>query len=255
MRPLAGSRRKEAMTFSTVLLAAIEPFAWRRVWLSEDAPTSFLLEIVFRSVLMFVLTIGALRISGKRGVRQLSIFEFGLILVLGSAAGDATIYHDTPLLYALVVFVVIITLYVAFNYLTDKFPRIERLLEGEPELIILEGEIDFPAFSKSSLTAQELFGQLRQYQVEHLGQVRRLYIEATGEISAFFFEPKDEQPGLPIWPEVYDHPLHELAKAGHYACHACATVRALPAGRAPAQCPRCGQAQGWLPVCATPRIA
>ncbi|MGI4865065.1 MAG: DUF421 domain-containing protein [Janthinobacterium lividum] len=243
------------MPIPTVLLADIIPFDWPRLWLSSDAPASFLLEIVFRSVLMFVLTIGALRISGKRGVRQLSIFEFGLILVLGSAAGDATIYHDTPLLYALVVFVVIIALYVAFNYFTDKYPRIERLIEGAPELIIVEGEIDFSAFSKAPLTAQELFGQLRQYQVEHLGQVRRLYIEATGEVSAFFFEPKDEQPGLPIWPEVYDRPLHELPKAGHYACHACATVRPLPAGPAPARCPRCNQPDGWLPVCATPRIA
>ena len=232
----------------------IEPFAWQRLLVSEDAPLSFLFEIVFRSVLMFLLTILALRISGKRGVRQLSIFEFGLILVLGSAAGDATIYHDTPLVYALVVFVVIIALYVAFNYFTDKYPRIERLLEGAPELIVVEGEIDFVAFTKAPLTAQELFGQLRQHQVEHLGQVRRLYIEATGEVSAFFFAPEDERPGLPIWPEIYRHPLHELPKAGAYACHACATVRELPAGPATAACPRCGQRQGWLVACATPRI-
>ena len=242
------------MLFSSVVLAAIEPFAWRRVWLSEDAPTGFLLEIVFRSVLMFVLTIGALRISGKRGVRQLSIFEFGLILILGSAAGDATLYHDTPLLYAVLVFVVIIALYTGANYLIDRHPRLERLVEGAPELLIVEGEIDFPAFSKAPLTTQELFGQLRQHQVEHLGQVRRLYIEATGEVSAFFFEPEQERPGLPIWPEIYRHPLRELPQAGAYACHACATVRELPAGPAPARCPRCGQAQGWLPACATPRI-
>ena len=242
------------MTFSSVLLARITPFDWQRVWLSEDAPVSFLLEVALRSALMFVLTIGALRISGKRGVRQLSLFEFGLILVLGSAAGDATFYHDVPLLHAVVVFVVIIAMYVSFNYLTDKNPRIERLLEGAPELIMTEGEINYPAFVKASLTAQELFGQLRQYQVEHLGQVRRLYLEATGEISVFFFEPEEERPGLPIWPELYYHPLHELLAAGRYACHACATVRELPAGPALAQCPRCDQRQGWLPACDKPRV-
>ena len=243
------------MFSSKILLVAIEPFAWQRLLVSDDAPLSFLAEIVFRSVLMFVLTIGALRISGKRGVRQLSIFEFGLMLVLGSAAGDATIYHDTPLVYALVVFVVIISLYVAFNYLTDKYPHIERLLEGAPELIVVEGEIDFLAFGKAPLTEQELFGQLRQHQVEHLGQVCRLYIEATGEVSAFFFSTEKERPGLPIWPEVYNHPLHELPNAGPYACRACATVRELPAGPAPAACPRCGQRQGWLVACNSPRIA
>jgi len=243
------------MTCLTLLAADIAPFDWQRLFISDQAPASFLWEVLVRSVFAFGLTIGALRITGKRGVRQLSLFEFGLLLVLGSAAGDATFYHDVPLLYVVVVFVVVMALYVLSNYLIDQHPRIERLFEGAPELIIIEGEIDFPAFRKASLTTQELFGQLRQYQIEHLGQVRRLYLEATGEVSIYFFEPEDERPGLPIWPEAYQHPLRELPRASHYACHACATVRELPAGLAPVQCPRCQQAGGWLLACATPRIA
>lgn len=241
------------MLCSAFLLSAVEPFSWQRLLVSEEAPVSFLLEIALRCVFMFVLTIGALRISGKRGVRQLSIFEFGLILILGSAAGDATLYHDTPLVHALMVFVVIIALYIGANLLIDKNPRIEYLIEGKPELILEEGELNYEAFSKAPLTAQELFGQLRQHQVEHLGQVRRLYIEATGEVSAFFFEPQNERPGLPIWPEIYRHPLQELPKKASYACHACAAVRELPSGPAPV-CPRCKQQQGWLVACATPRV-
>ncbi|MDJ0364303.1 DUF421 domain-containing protein [Hymenobacter sp. H14-R3] len=240
---------------ATLLLAPYAPFDWQRLWLSDEAPLGFLLEIAFRSVVMFLLTVAALRVSGKRGVRQLSLFEFALILVLGSAAGDATIYHDTPLLHAATVFVAIIAMYVLFNYLTDKYPRIERMLEGAAELIIVEGEIDLPAFAKSSLTGQELCGQLRQLQVEHLGQVRRLYLEATGEISVFFFEPHAERPGLPIWPELYQHPLQQLPHAGLYACHSCAAVRELPTGPAPAACGRCGPTRGWLPACNTPRVA
>ena len=243
------------LPYLAVLAADITPFDWQRLWLSKEAPTAFLLEVAFRSAIAFILTILALRITGKRGVRQLSLFEFGLLLVLGAAAGDATFYHDVPLLYVLVVFVVVMTLYVLFNYLTDKVPRIERLLEGAPELIVIEGEIDLPAFMAASLTTQELFGQLRQYQVEHLGQVRRLYLEATGEVSVYFFEPAQERPGLPIWPDIYRYPLHTLPQAGAYACHACATVRELAAGLAPAPCPRCGQRRGWLPACTTPRAA
>ena len=241
--------------YLALLAADIMPFDWQRLFLSDQAPAGFLWEVLVRSVFAFILTIGALRITGKRGVRQLSLFEFGLLLVLGSAAGDATFYHDVPLLYVVVVFAVVMALYVLFNYLIDKFPRVEHLLEGQPELIVIEGEINMAAITEASLTAQELFGQLRQYQIEHLGQVRRLYLEATGEVSVFFYEPEHERPGLPIWPEVYTHPMQELAKAGRYACHACATVRELPAGPAPAQCPRCHLQQGWLPACATPRRA
>jgi uncharacterized membrane protein YcaP (DUF421 family) len=242
-------------SYCPLLLAAdLAPFDWQRLFISDQAPASYLWEVAVRSIFAFMLTIGALRITGKRGVRQLSLFEFGLILVLGAAAGDATFYHDVPLLYVIVVFTVVMALYVLFNFLIDRHPRVERLLEGAPELIIVEGEIDFAAFTKASLTAQELFGQMRQYQVEHLGQVRRLYLEATGEVSIYFFEPEDERPGLPIWPELYHQAVYQLPQAGRYACHACATVRELPAGPAQAPCARCGRADGWLPVCATPRI-
>ena len=115
-------------------------------------------------MVMFLLTVTAWRVSGKQGMRQLSLFEFAL--VLSSAAGDATIYHDTPLLHAAAVFAVIIAMYVLFNYLTNENLRIERLLESEAELIIAKEEIGLPAFSKSGLTGQELCGQL---QVAHLG--------------------------------------------------------------------------------------
>ena len=243
------------MLLTSCLLATIRPFDWQRLLLSDESPASYLFEVAFRSAVAFLLTILALRITGKRGVRQLSLFEFGLLLVLGSTAGDATFYHDVPLLQGLVVFVVVMALYVLFNYLVNKQPRIERLLEGAPELIVVEGEIDLRAFTAASLTTQELFGQLRQYQIEHLGQVRRLYLEATGEVSVYFFEPQHERPGLPIWPELYHQPLFQLPTPGAYACHACATVRELPAGPTPAQCPRCLQQEGWLPACAAPRAA
>ena len=53
--------------------------------LLADTTFTFAAEIVLRSVLMYFLIILVLRFSGKRGVRQLSIFEIAIILSLGSA--------------------------------------------------------------------------------------------------------------------------------------------------------------------------
>lgn len=61
--------------------------------LLADTTFTFAAEIVLRSVLMYFLIILVLRFSGKRGVRQLSIFEIAIILSLGSAAGDAMFYE------------------------------------------------------------------------------------------------------------------------------------------------------------------
>lgn len=79
--------------------------------LLHDTTLSFALEIVLRCIVMYVLIILVLRFSGKRGVRQLSIFEIAIILSLGSAAGDPMFYDDVPLIHAVIVFTVILLLY------------------------------------------------------------------------------------------------------------------------------------------------
>ncbi|WP_312083434.1 hypothetical protein [Epilithonimonas hominis] len=56
---------------------------------SED--WNFLLETVLRTSIMFVIIILGLRLLGKRGVKQLSIFELVVIIGLGSAAGDPNV--------------------------------------------------------------------------------------------------------------------------------------------------------------------
>ena len=111
--------------------APIVPFDWHRIWWADDISWPFLLEVGFRCGFTYLLILGALRIMGRRGVRQLSIFELSIILGLGSAAGDAMLYNDTPLLPATVVFMVVTALYVLFNRLTEWFPTLLRLA-GRP---------------------------------------------------------------------------------------------------------------------------
>ncbi|UOQ71954.1 DUF421 domain-containing protein [Hymenobacter cellulosilyticus] len=236
-----------------LIAAAIQPFDWNRILFSDDAPPLFLLEVVVRCVLTYLMVIGALRVTGRRGVRQLSIFELSIILALGSAAGDAMLYDDTPLLHAAVVFVVVPVLYLLFNKATEKYPRFSNWLEGKPVLLIEDGSLCIEEFRQQNLTQKELFGELRKLQVEHLGQVRRAYIEATGEVSAYFYTDEDVQPGLPIWPERLTQ-LHQHApQAGPHACATCGKVRELPK-QGVARCPVCQDDQ-WTPACEAKRIA
>ncbi|GGG56296.1 DUF421 domain-containing protein [Hymenobacter glacieicola] len=235
-----------------LLAADIQPFDWKRILISDNAPPLFLLEIALRCVVTYLLVLGALRVTGRRGVRQLSIFELSIILALGSAAGDAMFYDDVPLAHVAVVFVLISGLYLLFNWLTEQYPRFSDWLEGAPILLIEEGEIKFDALKKQNLTQKELFGELRQYQVEHLGQVRRAYIEATGNVSIYFFEDADVRPGLPIWPERIKQAQRRVEQAGEYACASCGHVQQLPRGGV-AHCAVCHQ-DVWVPTCADKRV-
>ena len=227
------------------------PFDWPRLFL-DDAPWLFLAEIAVRSVAGYLLVLGALRISGRRGVGQLSLFELSVVLALGSAAGDVMLYQDTAVLPAVVVFVVVMALYTLFNRLTEWFPKFSDWLEGRPVRLMLDGAILHEAMDKQNLTQKELFSQLRLLQVEHLGQIRCAYIEATGRISVFFYADADVRPGLPIFPELLRDALKTIAEPGAYACTICGYVAEWEAGAH--QCPVCGNAC-WLPASEAKRVA
>ena len=77
----------------------------------SDTTWDFALEIIIRCVVMYLIIIIFLRLTGKRGIRQLSIFEIAIILCLGSAAGDPMFTEDIPIIHAFIVFVVILILY------------------------------------------------------------------------------------------------------------------------------------------------
>ncbi|WP_375415651.1 YetF domain-containing protein [uncultured Hymenobacter sp.] len=241
------------MVTAFFLAADIIPFDWQRILWSDDAPPLFLLEVVLRCVITYLLIIGALRVTGRRGVRQLSLFELSIILALGSAAGDTMLYDDTPVLHAVVVFVIVAALYRMFNWATEKYPSFSDWLEGKPQLLVEEGCVKWDTFNRQNITQKELFGELRQLQVEHLGQVRRAYIEATGHFSIYFYNDDEVKPGLPIWPERLEKASRRAEEAGYHACTCCGQVQELPRGGT-ARCPVCQDDQ-WLAANDATRVA
>ena len=59
-------------------------------FLINDLPYTFLFEVVIRVFIAYSVVFIFLKISGRRGVQQLSLFEVVIILTLGSASGDVT---------------------------------------------------------------------------------------------------------------------------------------------------------------------
>lgn len=188
-------------------------------------PYTFLAEVFIRTTVMFFIVLFVLRLTGKRGIKQLSIFELAIIISLGSAAGDPMFYKDVALLPAILVFIIVISLYKLITYLTGKFSKIEEFVEGKPVKLIENGKIIYKSFKKESLAYDELFSQLRQKSVSHLGQVESAFLETSGDLSVFFFSDNKVIFGLPILPDVYDFPCKQFFSQNSYSCKHCGELK------------------------------
>lgn len=189
---------------------------------SEDA--KFLPEVGLRSLLMFLVIIFSLRVLGKRSVTQLSVFELGVIIGLGSAAGDPMFYKDVGMLAALLVFIIVISLYRLLTYLINRSEKVEKLMEGEPVYLVEEGKFILENFEREPIAHQEFFAQLRQHSVTHLGQLKVAIIETNGMISLFYYEDKDVRYGLPVLPHLCAKKSRAIPREGYYACSWCGKV-------------------------------
>ncbi|MFD1258991.1 DUF421 domain-containing protein [Mucilaginibacter terrae] len=218
---------------------------WKRI-LMNDMPYSFLLEVVLRSVIMFIIILLTLRASGKRGIKQLSVFELVLIIGLGSAAGDPMFYKDVGILNALTVFIVVISLYIAVTRLTDKVTWFEKVMEGEPSYLIKDGKIMIDAFKASGLTKDEFFSELRVLNVEHLGQVKTVLIETSGLFSVLFYADDEVKPGLPIFPGPLSIKTKQVQGAGPFACVDCGQLENPE--KEVHECPSCSCNEWIIPI-------
>lgn len=227
-----------------------EIFEWERVLINE-LPFEFLLEVIFRSSVMFIVLLLTLRLTGKRGVKQLSVFETVIIIALGSAAGDPMFYEDVGLIPAITVFTVIILLYRFVTFLVGRSKKFEEFIEGKTECLVTEGKFAIHTFKKESLAQDEFFTELRLKSVEHLGQVRNAYLETSGEVSVFFYKDEEVQYGLPILPQLFLQKSKTIPSDGMYACTFCGHTEAQKTGTA--VCPHCHKSE-WVEAIKTLRI-
>ncbi|MFA7686434.1 MAG: YetF domain-containing protein [Moheibacter sp.] len=199
------------------ILAQLE---WKEIFVGEEE-WAFLWEVVLRTGLMFLIIILALRILGKRSVKQLSIFELVVIIGLGSAAGDPMFYKEVGILTATIVFTVVILLYSIITFIIGKVERFERIMEGSATYIIRNGKFDLENFNKEKLGSQEIMSEIRLKGISQLGQVEIAIEEMSGDLSVFFYEDEEVKYGLPTMPELLKRKLKFIEKEAHYSCLHC----------------------------------
>ncbi|MDQ3552629.1 MAG: DUF421 domain-containing protein [Bacteroidota bacterium] len=224
---------------------------WKVLLLGEEQ-WSFIIETVFRTTVMFLFILLSLRFLGKRGIKQLSVFELGVIIGLGSAAGDPMFYKDVGLLLGFIVLFVIVGLYKIVTYFINKNEGFEQFVEGKPTYIVTDGKILIQNFRKEPIARDELYMQLRLNDVSHLGQIEQVILETNGELSVLFYDNEEVKYGLPILPHLLNENFKNIPTEDVYACSNCGHTLTLQPS-AEVSCTNCSK-KIWIKAINKKRI-
>jgi len=209
-------------------------------FLINDLPYTFLFEVVIRVFIAYSVVFIFLKISGRRGVQQLSLFEVVIILTLGSASGDVTFYDDVPVLPVIMVFIVLLALYRLTTWAMSRSTTLSTLIEGEVVTLISRGKYVSSNLDKLNISEDEFLMELRHAGAEHLGQIRLGLVEVDGQLSLYFYQDEDVVPGLSVLPAAHRPCFTLIPQHGLYACKRCGLTQEMQTGDT-GSCPECGR--------------
>ena len=141
------------------------------------------LIIAGKTAAIYAFLILGLRLLGKRELGQMSLHDVVLIVVLGNAVQNAMLGGDNTLAGGLVAASVLLLLNRLVNTAVARSRRVERILSGEPVLIVHDGHVMRGAMSREGITVEQLHAALREHGIASLGDVHLCVLEVDGTMS------------------------------------------------------------------------
>ena len=140
-------------------------------------------EFVVRGVVVYLFLLFFLRISGRRQIGQYDPFDLILLLILSNAVQNSMNAGDNSLIGGLISAVTLISCHVALAQLTFRYPRLARLVDGKPQVLVNQGQADKALMRRELLTHEDLEAALRAGGCLGVHDVERATIEVNGQIT------------------------------------------------------------------------
>ena len=149
----------------------------------------------FRTIILYLLLMVGLRLLGKRQIGELEPSELVLTLIISDLAAVPMQDFGIPLVNGVFPIVVLLCLSMILSFINLKSVRFRAILCGKPAIIIRDGQLVQQAMSKTRLTIDELYEQLRGQGITDLKSVKYAILETNGRISALPYT--QENPATP----------------------------------------------------------
>ena len=139
--------------------------------------------LLFRTVLIYILIILAMRLMGKKQLGELQPSELVSTILISNLASISIESPDLPLLGSVLPVFVIVAAEILVSALCVRSRRTAQLVSGSPRVIVQNGVIDQATLFDLRFTVDDLLEALRGKDVFELSDVALALVETNGSIS------------------------------------------------------------------------
>ncbi|PIF46016.1 uncharacterized membrane protein YcaP (DUF421 family) [Chryseobacterium sp. 52] len=152
-----------------------------------------ILDVVVRSLCVYLFMVIAIRLFGKNQLSQLNAGDVVLLLLISNAVQNAMVGPDTSLQGGLIAALVLFAANFILKRLMFANRKFETFMEEDPVILIRDGVIDQTALNRVKITKDELEEAIREHGVEKIKDVRLSILEVDGNISVISLDETEKQ--------------------------------------------------------------
>jgi uncharacterized membrane protein YcaP (DUF421 family) len=141
------------------------------------------MDLVIRATVVFLFVYLVTRIVGRRELSTLEPFDLILLVVTGDLVQQGITQNDQSVTGAITVVATIGLLTVVVSWVSWRFRRLRLILEGEPIVLVRDGEVVHRNVRRERLTVSEIEAEARLQQIASLDDVAWAILETDGRIS------------------------------------------------------------------------
>jgi uncharacterized membrane protein YcaP (DUF421 family) len=141
------------------------------------------MDLVLRATVIFLFVFLVTRVAGKRELSTMEPFDLILLVVLGDLVQQGVTQSDYSVTGALIVITTMMLLTVGLSYLNFRVRRLRGVLEGEPVVLVENGQEIQRNMRRERITTEDLEAAGRLQQVPSITDMRWAVLETSGQIS------------------------------------------------------------------------
>lgn len=174
------------------LLLADGATLWTTTWTNMFHSDVWFVEKILRSIFIYVFLLAGIRLGGKRELAQLNAFDLIVLLLLSNTVQNAIIGNDNSLIGGCIGAATLLVLNYIMVRFIHKHRKLDRLLEGRPEVLIRDGKVDKQHLDRELITKAELVAAAHKQGIGSLHDVDRCVLEPNGTITFIQKRPTPE---------------------------------------------------------------
>ena len=144
-------------------------------------------EMIWKTAILYLCLIVAVRLLGKRQIGQMEPSEFVVTMLLANLATIPLQQEDGPILHGILPIALVFGAELLIAWLTTVSVGVRKIFCGKPAILIQNGKILYTELRKNRVNLDELTMHLREKDIFDLAEVKYAILETNGQLSTLLY--------------------------------------------------------------------